>query len=164
MSNLGLEVALKADRISVVRCDVGDRAVVHTMQTEGICLGGEQSGHIVHLGQTTTGDGLVTAIQLAGICRRAARPLSEMLRDFHRFPQVLKNIRVSRKPDLHSLSVVWDLAQSIESDLGDQGRLVLRYSGTEPLARVMIEGPDEETINRLADSLIEAIHVEIGAE
>ncbi len=162
MSNLGLEVALRREGIEIVRCDVGDQVVVETMRRRGIVLGGEQSGHIVHLGLSTTGDGMLTAIQLAHIVRRAGKPLSELLSELPRFPQTLQKVRVRSKPDLMSLPAVAAAAASVERRLGDAGRLVLRYSGTEPVARVMIEGPDQGTIERLAEELLSAIDGEIG--
>jgi phosphoglucosamine mutase len=164
MSNLGLEVALRKAEIEVIRCDVGDRTVVSTMLRDGVCLGGEQSGHIVHLGLSTAGDGLLTGLQLAGIRAKSDETLSAMLEGFQRFPQVLENIRVRSKPDLGSLSSVASSVEEVERQLGDSGRLVLRYSGTEPLARVMIEGPDQEVIAELAAKIIRAIDQEIGAE
>jgi phosphoglucosamine mutase len=162
MSNLGLERALARRGIGVVRCEVGDREVVATMRREGIVLGGEQSGHVVHLGLATTGDGLLTALQLAAIVARAGRPLAELLADFVRYPQVLTNVRVAAKPELGSLPRVAAAARAVEERLGADGRLVLRYSGTEPLARIMIEGPDEETVRGLAGELAAAIEAEIG--
>ncbi len=162
MSNLGLEVALRNAGISVVRCDVGDRVVVDTMRERGIVLGGEQSGHIIDLALATTGDGMLTAIQVAHIVKESRLPLSELLTGLPRFPQTLRNIRVRSKPDLLSLPGVAETAASVESELGESGRLVLRYSGTEPLARVMIEGPDRETIEQLAGRLLDAIDNEIG--
>jgi len=162
MSNLGLERALARRGIGVVRCEVGDREVVATMRREGIVLGGEQSGHVVHLGLATTGDGLLTALQLAAIVRRAGRPLADLLADFERYPQVLTNVRVAAKPELASLPRVAAAKREVEERLGADGRLVLRYSGTEPLARIMIEGPDEETVRGLADELATAIETEIG--
>lgn len=164
MSNLGLEVGLKTAGVDVIRCDVGDRTVVATMQQDGICLGGEQSGHIVHLGLGTTGDGLLTGLQVAGYRSKSSSSLSGMLEGFQRFPQVLQNVQVTAKPDLATLPSVVASVAEVKSQLGDQGRLVLRYSGTEPLARVMIEGPDQATISTLADKIIVAIRNEIGAD
>lgn len=162
MSNLGLERALEPMGISVVRCDVGDRTVVATMRQEKIHLGGEQSGHIVNTNLTTTGDGLLTALQIALITQRGAGALTQQLTDFSRYPQVLLNTPVRHKPDLQSLPRVAAAAAAVERRLGSQGRLVLRYSGTEPLARVMIEGPDGKEIEELAALLIETIDQEIG--
>lgn len=162
MSNLGLEVALRRDGMTIVRCDVGDRHVVSTMETQGIILGGEQSGHIVHRGLSTAGDGMLTALHLAVLRQKAATPLSQQLQGFQRFPQILQNVRVTTKPDLQSLPRLQEARQQVEEALGDEGRLVLRYSGTEPLARVMIEGPDQTTIQRLANDLAHVIAEEIG--
>jgi phosphoglucosamine mutase len=166
MSNLGLDQALAAIGVGVVRCDVGDRAVVATLHSHGLRLGGEQSGHLVDLHRSTTGDGLLTAVQLATIAARAARqgePLSTALADFRRLPQVLLNVRVTRKPSLELLPGVATATRRVEEQLGSGGRLVLRYSGTEPLARIMIEGPDAETIRELAEELADALRGEIGA-
>lgn len=162
MSNLGLERALQALGIEVVRCDVGDRTVVATMRNHKIRLGGEQSGHLVDLATGTTGDGLSTALRMTSILQAADQPLSELLADYRRFPQVLRNVQVASKPDLASLPDVARIAAEVESTLGNEGRLVLRYSGTEPLARVMIEGPELEQIDDLAGRLIEAIRSSVG--
>ena len=162
MSNLGLERALAAEGIGVVRCDVGDRAVVETLRGRELSLGGEQSGHIVNLRLATTGDGLLTALHLAAVVAAAQRPLSVLLAGFRRFPQLLRNVRVARKPDLDGLAAVAAARQRVESRLGSEGRLVLRYSGTEPLARIMIEGPEQGLIETLAADLASAIEREIG--
>jgi phosphoglucosamine mutase len=170
MSNLGLERALAEHGIVVERCGVGDREVVDTLRRESLLLGGEQSGHVVHLGLSTTGDGLLTALQMAFLVARqvrggaAERPLSGLLAGFRRFPQVLVNVRVREKPDLLGLAEVAAAAREAEERLGADGRLVLRYSGTEPLARVMIEGPDQEEIEALAGRIAETIRDAIGAE
>jgi phosphoglucosamine mutase len=163
MSNLGLERALAREGIALVRCDVGDRAVVDAMRRRGIVLGGEQSGHLVHLGLSTTGDGLLTALQMAGIVAATGRPLSDLLAGFRRYPQVLLNVRVREKPELLALPRVAAAVRDVESRLGPDGRLVLRYSGTEPLARVMIEGPEQGVVDHLAGGIAEAIAAEIGA-
>ncbi len=163
MSNLGLERALAAEGIGIVRCAVGDRYVVEAMRKEGILLGGEQSGHIVQSHLASTGDGLLTAIQMAFVRHQDGRPLSEMLAPFRRYPQVLLNVRVKRKVDFKALPSVTTAARAVEERLGDDGRLVLRYSGTEPLARIMIEGPEQGTIDALAEELAVAIRGELGA-
>jgi phosphoglucosamine mutase len=169
MSNLGLERALERRGIGVVRCGVGDREVVETMKQREIVLGGEQSGHVVQLDLSTTGDGLLTALQVAFLVAREARaegsatPLSDLLEDFERYPQVLLNVRVREKPDLEELPAVAAAVRAVEERLGADGRLVLRYSGTEPLARVMIEGPEQELIEELAGRIASAIEDEIGA-
>ena len=163
MSNLGLERALAREGIGIERCGVGDRYVVETMRRDGIVLGGEQSGHVVQSELASTGDGLLTAVQIAHIVRSSERPLSELLAGFRRYPQILKNVRVTRKPDLATLPRVAAAARTVEERLGADGRLVIRYSGTEPLARVMIEGPDQASIEALAGELAQAIVDEIGA-
>ncbi|PYQ54836.1 MAG: phosphoglucosamine mutase, partial [Acidobacteria bacterium] len=157
MSNLGLERALADEGIGIVRCAVGDRYVVEAMRKEGILLGGEQSGHIVQSHLASTGDGLLTAIQMAFVRHQDGRPLSEMLSPFRRYPQVLLNVRVKRKVDFKALPTVTTAARAVEDRLGDDGRLVLRYSGTEPLARIMIEGPEQGLIDGLAEELAVAI-------
>ena len=162
MSNLGLERALARHGIAVVRCGVGDRLVVEAMRHGGIRLGGEQSGHVVRLDLAATGDGLLTAVQVAALVHGAGQPFSALLADFRRYPQTLVNVRVARKPDLATLPRVTAAAREVENQLGDDGRLVLRYSGTEPLVRVMIEGPDQETIETLAGGLAAILAEELG--
>jgi len=162
MSNLGLEHALAGLSIGVVRCGVGDREVVATLRERGLRLGGEQSGHLVDLELSTTGDGLLTAAYLASVVAASGRTASELLAGFRRFPQLLRNVRVRSKPPLESLPDVARIAREVEARLGDEGRLVLRYSGTEPLARIMLEGPNEPLIDALADDLEHAIRAEIG--
>jgi phosphoglucosamine mutase len=164
MSNIGLELALERQGISLVRCDVGDRVVVRTLRNEGLLLGGEQSGHIIHLGLGPTGDGMQTALLITQALVAERRSLSELLVGFRTFPQILVNVRVRRKPDLSSLAAVRRAVERVELALGSTGRLVLRYSGTEPLARVMIEGPDQNEIEALAGDLAGAIRAEIGTE
>jgi phosphoglucosamine mutase len=163
MSNLGLEKALAAEGIGVVRCNVGDRYVVETMRKEGILLGGEQSGHIVQSELASTGDGLLTAVQMARLRQQDGRPLSAMLAPFRRYPQILLNVKVAKKVDFKHLPAVSAKARAVEERLGGDGRLVLRYSGTEPLARIMIEGPEQEMIDALAEELAVAIRGELGA-
>ncbi len=163
MSNLGLERALTESGVGVVRCEVGDRAVVETLRREGLVLGGEQSGHIVHLGLGPTGDGLLTGLMVGALLRQSGRGLSRLLAGFRRYPQVLLSVPVRGKPDLDSLPAVRDAAAAVRARLGSEGRLVLRYSGTEPLARVMIEGPEQADIEQLAGGLARAIAATIGA-
>lgn len=153
MSNLGLETALRQRGIELVRCDVGDREVVSTLRRRGLRLGGEQSGHIINLGLSTTGDGLLTALHLASLRARSGRPVSELLVGFERFPQLLRSLRVARRPDLDTLPAVSEAKRSVDQALEGEGRLVLRYSGTEPKVRIMIEGRDRDRIHALADGL-----------
>lgn len=163
MSNLGLERALGALGITVQRSDVGDREVVKLLLQNGLTLGGEQSGHVVHLGLATTGDGLLTALQIAGILARADQPASAVLAPFVRFPQILVNVRVAAKRPFEAIPEVAAAVARVEAALGLEGRLVLRYSGTEPLARVMIEGPDAESVTSLAESVAAAIRSTLGS-
>ncbi|MDX1501661.1 MAG: phosphoglucosamine mutase [Thermoanaerobaculia bacterium] len=162
MSNLGLERALRARGIGMVRCPVGDRAVAETMRREGILLGGEQSGHVIHHGLSPTGDGLQTALHLAEHAVRSRSSAAELLEGFRRFPQVLLNVPVRSKPDLLAVAPVAAAARRAEEQLGDRGRLVLRYSGTEPLARVMIEGEDGREVETLAAGIAETIRRVLG--
>jgi phosphoglucosamine mutase len=157
MSNLGLERALARHGIALERCGVGDREVVATLLRLGLRLGGEQSGHVVDLALATTGDGLLTALQVALMLARRGRPLSELLAGFHRFPQVLRNVPVARREDFAALPAVAAAVRRTEERLGAEGRLVLRYSGTEPLARVMIEGPEQSSIEAMAGEIAAAI-------
>ncbi len=163
MSNLGLERALAREGIELLRTGVGDRLVVEAMRREGVRLGGEQSGHVVETSLATTGDGLLTALQIARLVRESGQPLSRLLAGFRRYPQVLLNVRVARKPDLATVPRVAAAVRAAEETLGADGRLVLRYSGTEPLARVMIEGPEQAEIDALAGTIAGAIRDELGA-
>ena len=163
MSNLGLERALAREGIELLRTGVGDRLVVEAMRREGIRLGGEQSGHVVETSLATTGDGLLTALQIARLVRESGQSLSRLLAGFRRYPQVLLNVRVARKPDLAALPRVAAAVRAAAETLGADGRLVLRYSGTEPLARVMIEGPEQAVIDALAGEIARAIKAELGA-
>ena len=162
MSNLGLEVALRREGIDLIRCGVGDREVVATLRERGLALGGEQSGHIVNLALSTTGDGLLTALQLADLRVRSDKALSQMLAGFERFPQLLRNLPVRHKPPLDSIPSVVAAARRVKEELADQGRLVLRYSGTESLVRIMIEGADRQGIEALADRLAEVLNQELA--
>ena len=157
MSNLGLERALAPHGIGVVRCGVGDREVVATMSERGIALGGEQSGHLVCSHFSTTGDGMLTAVQLAEILAAKNGSVSDSLAGFRRFPQILHNVPVREKIPFEEQPGVQEAIREVEAGLGSDGRLVLRYSGTERLARIMIEGPDEEDLNAWAARIAEAI-------
>jgi len=164
MSNKGLHRALRDAGVGVVTVDVGDRNVVEGLRREGLPLGGEQSGHIVFgSDHFHIGDGLYTALRVLRVMNETGRPLSELAACYQPFPQVLVNVPVSRKPHVSAMPAVAEAVRAIESELGDNGRVLLRYSGTEPLARVMIEGPDLERIQRRAYELAARIAAEIGA-
>ena len=162
MSNLGLDLAIEGLGGQVVRTPVGDRYVVEEMLRGGYNLGGEQSGHIVFFDHTTTGDGLITALFVLGLVVARGRPLSELRRVMQRTPQVLLNVRVREKRDLAELDTVQLAIRSAETTLQRRGRVVVRYSGTEALARVMIEGDDTEVIRRLAEDIVSAFEKEVG--
>ena len=163
MSNLGLYTALRERKITVATTPVGDRYVVEEMVKGGYNLGGEQSGHIVFLDHNTTGDGLVTALSLLALLVEKGRPLSELRRVMTRFPQVLLNVKVKSKPDVSTLPTVAKLIADAERTLGERGRVLVRYSGTEALLRVMIEGEREPEIRTMAERIVEAARAAIGA-
>jgi phosphoglucosamine mutase len=157
MSNLGLERALRSAGGQVVRTQVGDRYVVEEMRKHGYNLGGEQSGHLVFLDHATTGDGIVAALRVLAIMVREGKPLSELATVMTRTPQVLINTAVDRKVPLEQLPDVQAMIASIEKQLGEDGRVLVRYSGTESKARVMIEGLDESKIKGWAEDLAGAL-------
>jgi len=159
MSNLGLERAIKDAGGRVIRTAVGDRYVVEEMRRGGYNLGGEQSGHLIFLDHMTTGDGIIAALRVLAVMVREGRPLSELARVMERTPQVLVNVKVDRKVPLEELADVRVLIERVERDLGEDGRVLVRYSGTEAKARVMIEGPDEGRIREQAESIAEALVV-----
>lgn len=162
MSNIGLEMTLKENGISMVRAQVGDRYVVDTMRKHGYNLGGEQSGHLVFLDQSTTGDGTVAALKVLEAMRRTGKPLSELKKGIKLFPQVMENVRVNRKEDLDKMPDVKKAISAAESVLKDRGRVFVRFSGTEPLARVMLEGEDLDVITNHAREIAGAIRKHLG--
>jgi phosphoglucosamine mutase len=156
MSNLGLEKALQERGIEFMRAKVGDRYVLELLQKHGGMLGGESSGHLLCLDKTTTGDGLISALQVLAIIKQSGQSLSELVADMPIYPQTLVNVRVSGKPDLES-AAVQAAVREVEQQLGDRGRVVLRASGTEPLVRVMIEGEDAAEVQALAEQLAQVV-------
>ncbi len=163
MSNLGLERAMNDRGITLARTQVGDRYVVERMRTEGLNLGGEQSGHVVLLDHTTTGDGLLTALQVLAILVQREEPLSQLGRLVERVPQVLRGIMVRSKPPLMSLPTVAKAIEAAEQELGSAGRVLVRYSGTEKKCRVMVEGDHHALTATLADRITDAVRESIGA-
>jgi phosphoglucosamine mutase len=157
MSNIGLERAIRAAGGQVVRTAVGDRYVVEEMRRGGYNLGGEQSGHLIFLDHATTGDGIIAALRVLAVMVREGRPLSELAACMTRTPQVLVNVVVGRKRPLDELLDVMGLIRRVELDLGADGRVLVRYSGTEAKARVMIEGPDQARIQAQADEIAAAL-------
>ncbi|HXQ26498.1 MAG TPA: phosphoglucosamine mutase [Candidatus Acidoferrales bacterium] len=162
MANLGLERALEKSGLKLARTAVGDRYVLEEMQRIGANLGGEQSGHILFLDDATTGDGMLTAVKIASLVSIAG-PLDKLVADLKIFPQKIVNIPVKSKPALDSLPEVARALKEAERALGDSGRVVLRYSGTEPLARVMVEAEREEDVRRWTETLAAALRSAIGA-
>ncbi|MBS1982800.1 MAG: phosphoglucosamine mutase [Bdellovibrionales bacterium] len=154
MSNMGLEIALRRRGVTVVQAGIGDRAVVETMVKRGFNLGGEQSGHIIFLDKGTTGDGVVAALSVISVMRRTGKPLSELRNIMTIVPQILRNVKVARKLPLEDLKEVTAAIELAKTTLGDSGRLLVRYSGTEPLCRVMVEGEDAALIAQLADDIV----------
>ncbi len=163
MSNMGLEAALKRSGISMLRAPVGDKYVLEKMRETGAALGGEQSGHIIFSGQSTTGDGLLTALLVLDICHRAGKTLAELTTDLKVYPQTIVNVRVRERRPLDSIVPVAAAIRAAETELADSGRVVIRYSGTEALARVMIEAESETAMRTHADMIAAAIRAEIGA-
>jgi phosphoglucosamine mutase len=162
MANLGLEHALARSGLKLVRTAVGDRYVLEEMRRTGANVGGEQSGHILFLDDATTGDGMLTALKMASLVSIAGA-LDGLVADLKIFPQRIVNVRVRSKPALESLPEVSHLLKEAEQTLGSSGRVVLRYSGTEPLARVMVEAEREEDVRRWTDSLASALRSSIGS-
>jgi phosphoglucosamine mutase len=162
MSNLGLERALAAKGAKLVRTAVGDRYVVETMREEGYLLGGEQSGHIIFLDHATTGDGMVAALRVLAAMAEEGKPLSELARAMTRYPQVLLNFAVAKKRPFEEMPAVQKVIGRVEADLGADGRVVVRYSGTESKARVMIEGTDLANIRARAEEIAETLKRELA--
>ena len=162
MSNIGLERALKNAGGKIVRTQVGDRYVVEEMVRGNYNLGGEQSGHTVFLDYNPTCDGMLTALQVLAIMRRKGKPLDELTRVMESLPQVLYNVKVKEKKDLSEIPEVSKKIKSIEKLLGQSGRTLIRYSGTEPLLRIMIEGEDEEKLHQWAQEIGELVKKHIG--
>jgi phosphoglucosamine mutase len=163
MSNMGLEAALKRSGIQMFRAPVGDRYVLEQMQLKSAALGGEQSGHILLPHLATTGDGLLTALVVLDLVARSHKSLDELTQDLKVFPQVIVNVRVHEKKPLEGFPTVQAAIRAAEDELADSGRVVIRYSGTEPLARVMIEAESDEAMQRHAGSIADAIRAELGA-
>ena len=163
MSNLGLEVALRGRGVELLRTDVGDKYVLEELLRTGASVGGEQSGHIIFPAVSLAGDGLVTAVMLLRVMRETGDALHELTEGFERYPQVLTNVRVREKRPFEEVEEIARCARETEAELGERGRLLLRYSGTEPLARVMIEGQRQDEIERLAEGLASVIRRSLGA-
>jgi phosphoglucosamine mutase len=160
---MGLEVALGRSGIRMLRAPVGDKYVLEEMKKTGAMLGGEQSGHIIFCdGDSTTGDGLLTALRVMEVMARSGKPLHELVGDLKVFPQTIKNIRVKEKKPFEQLPEIAVRIRAAEKELHGSGRVVVRYSGTEALARVMVEAESEDKMRRITDEIASAIQKALG--
>jgi phosphoglucosamine mutase len=157
MSNIGLEIALRDAGIGIVRCPVGDKYVMEEMIKRDIALGGEQSGHVIFSEYLFTGDGLATSLNVLRTIGATGRTLADLASELTTYPQVLVNVRVERKVDLKSVPEIARVMEDVESRLAGSGRLLIRYSGTEPLLRIMIEGQDQREIAKWANDIADAV-------
>ncbi len=164
MSNMGLDIAIKRAGGKVIKTAVGDRYVVEEMRKGGYTLGGEQSGHMIFLDHNTTGDGTLTALQVLAVMRRNNKSLAELAEVMIPLPQVLVNVRVSEKRDIMTFPEIAGLVRDIEEKVQDEGRILIRYSGTEPLLRIMIEGQDKYQITNWAKEIAELVEKNIGGK
>ena len=163
MSNIGLELALRDLGVELVRCPVGDRNVMLEMRRRGLSLGGEQSGHVIFGDDLWTGDGIGTSLHVLRTMVARGQPLAALVSELVTYPQVLLNLRVTRKVDLSAVPEVTAVIGRVEAALAGRGRLLVRYSGTEPLLRVMLEGRDRAEIERLGATIIDAVRAHVGA-
>jgi phosphoglucosamine mutase len=163
MANLGLDETLRAAGINVVKTQVGDRYVHEEMQRRGANVGGEQSGHLLFLDHASAGDGILSALALLGVMRDTGSSLATLSQCLRKFPQVLVNVPVRTKPPIETVTGLSNRVQAFEAEMDGSGRILIRYSGTEPLARVMIEGTDGDRIRAMADELAGLIRAQIGA-
>jgi phosphoglucosamine mutase len=157
MSNMGFEIAMKEANIKLIRTQVGDRYILECMRQKGYNLGGEQSGHLIFLDHTTTGDGILSALQVLAVMKKKGRPLSELAAVMSTLPQVLVNVTVERRRELDSIPVIGQAIADAEKKLAGKGRILVRFSGTQALCRVMIEGPSQKEITAMANELAEVI-------
>jgi len=157
MSNLGLEHAIKDLDLNFFRAAVGDRYVMDLLRKEKLILGGETSGHIINLDLATTGDGIIAALQVLEEMVISGKSLSELVGDITKFPQIMKNVKLSKKIDIASNDDINNAVKDVEQTLGDSGRVVLRLSGTEPLVRVMVEGEQQQQVEMLVDQLVSKV-------
>jgi phosphoglucosamine mutase len=162
MSNIGLEIALRASGIDLVRCPVGDKHVMEEMIKRGLSMGGEQSGHIIFSDHLFTGDGIATALNVLRVMADTGRELADLASELVLYPQVLVNVRVREKTALTSVPEIADAMERVERRLAGQGRLLVRYSGTEPLLRVMIEGRDQQEIQGWAREIADRVKQHLG--
>jgi phosphoglucosamine mutase len=163
MSNIGLRQALKNANIGYAIANVGDRYVLEKMKERGADIGGEDSGHMIFLAHHTTGDGLLTALKLLEVMQATGKQLSELAQGMTVFPQVLLNVDVASKPDITTIPEIQAAIQSVEAKLKEKGRVLVRYSGTQPLCRVMVEGPDMAETETYCQKIADVVRDTIGA-
>jgi phosphoglucosamine mutase len=162
MSNMGLDIALRNAGGKVVKTGVGDRYVTEEMLRNGYNFGGEQSGHMIFFDHNTTGDGTLSALQMLAIMQRTGKPLSELAQVMTALPQILTNVRVKQRVDLATIPEVKQVIEHCEEQLGKSGRVLIRYSGTEPLLRIMLEGESDAQIKQLAGEIVAAVEIHLG--
>ncbi|HEX9285008.1 MAG TPA: phosphoglucosamine mutase, partial [Nitrospirales bacterium] len=162
MSNLGLEQSLVRAGLKLVRTAVGDRYILERMLAEDYNFGGEQSGHIIFLDHNTTGDGVISALQVMALIRRSGKSLSQLAERIPLYPQLLVNVRVRERKDLAHIAPFQQALRSYEASLNGTGRILVRYSGTEPLVRIMVEAGDSEMVQKIAHHLADVLRAEVG--
>jgi phosphoglucosamine mutase len=162
MANLGFDIAMKKHGIDIIKTRVGDRYVLEEMLKQDISIGGEQSGHIIFLEHNTTGDGVITALQLASIIMQTGKPLSELKKIMQKLPQVLVNVAVKGINGWQEIPAISESIAKAEAELMDRGRILVRPSGTEPLIRVMVESDSSESASLIANGVAEVINRELG--
>ena len=161
MCNLGFSIAMKEQGFEMVQTAVGDRYVLERMLADGAVIGGEQSGHIIFLEHNTTGDGLVTALQLLAVLKRTGRTLTDLSGIMKKYPQVLVNVHSDNKAGLDDCQPIWDAVAAAEKEFNGRGRILVRPSGTEPLVRVMAEAETHELTQRVVDDIVEVVKREL---
>ncbi|MBU4258768.1 MAG: phosphoglucosamine mutase, partial [Proteobacteria bacterium] len=162
MSNMGLGIALEDTGIKHIKAKVGDRYVLESMIHSGAVLGGEDSGHMIFLDHQTTGDGILTALKLIEALKDESKPLSELVKIMDVFPQVLINVEVKNKPEIATIPQITETINAVEKNLAEKGRVLVRYSGTQPLCRVMVEGPTQELTEKYCQEIADTIKEQIG--
>jgi phosphoglucosamine mutase len=163
MSNIGLSVAFQKLKIDSCMTKVGDRYVLEEMQARGASIGGEDSGHLIFLQHQSTGDGIVTALQLAAAMKKEGKPLSELAKIMKVFPQVLINVTVKSRPDIDTVPEIMTAIREVEAKLGDEGRVLVRYSGTQNMCRVMVEGPSQEMTGAYCRQIADVVDKTLNA-
>jgi phosphoglucosamine mutase len=162
MSNIGLGIALEELGIENVTTKVGDRYVLEEMLAKGAAIGGEESGHVIFLEHHTTGDGIITALQILAAMKKEQKPLSRLAQVMKVFPQKLINVDVKSKPDLSTIPEINEVIKDVEAQLGTKGRVLVRYSGTQPMCRVMVEGPTHDETEKYCTVIADVLREKLG--